>query len=117
MLAGPAGTGRRTAATVLLERLGGLHLVEIEVDEEASLARHPIAAKEGYLLDLTAADGLGWGESGLRLEWLVFLFVLRGVLLPAVLLCCPGRFCVEPLGDGLRGPFRAGKSLPSPLQA
>ena len=56
VLAGPAGTGRRTAATVLLERLGGLHLVEIEVDEEASLARHPIAAKEGYLLDLTAAD-------------------------------------------------------------
>jgi hypothetical protein len=56
VLAGRSGTGRRTAATVLLDRLGGLHLVEIAVDEEATLARHPVAAKEGYLLDLTAAD-------------------------------------------------------------
>ncbi|GAA3432412.1 hypothetical protein [Kutzneria kofuensis] len=56
VLAGPSGTGRRTAATVLLDRLGGLHLVEIAVDDEATLARHPVAAKEGYLLDLTAAD-------------------------------------------------------------
>ena len=56
VLAGPAGSGRRTAATVLLDRLGGLHLVEIAVDDEASLARHPVAAKEGYLLDLSAAD-------------------------------------------------------------
>ncbi|QUQ69357.1 hypothetical protein [Kutzneria sp. CA-103260] len=56
VLAGPSGSGRRTAATVLLDRLGGLHLVEIAVDVEASLARHPVAAKEGYLLDLSAAD-------------------------------------------------------------
>ncbi|HEY0497508.1 MAG TPA: hypothetical protein VGD48_17305 [Kutzneria sp.] len=56
VLAGPPGSGRRTAATVLLDRLGGLHLVEIAVDDEATLARHPVAAKEGYLLDLTGAD-------------------------------------------------------------
>ncbi|EWM14208.1 hypothetical protein [Kutzneria sp. 744] len=56
VLAGPPGSGRRTAATVLLDRLGGLHLVEIAVDDEATLARHPVAAKEGYLLDLTSAD-------------------------------------------------------------
>ncbi|MFI9383875.1 hypothetical protein [Kutzneria sp. NPDC052558] len=56
VLAGPSGSGRRTAATVLLDRLGGLHLVEIAVDAEASLARHPVAAKEGYLLDLSSAD-------------------------------------------------------------
>ncbi|WP_273937396.1 hypothetical protein [Kutzneria chonburiensis] len=56
VLAGPTGSGRRTAATVLLDRLGGLHLVEIAVDDEATLARHPVAAKEGYLLDLTGAD-------------------------------------------------------------
>jgi hypothetical protein len=56
VLAGPSGSGRRTAATVLLDRLGGLHLVEIAVDDEATLARHPVAAKEGYLLDLTTAD-------------------------------------------------------------
>jgi hypothetical protein len=55
-LAGKRGTGRRTAATCLLDRLGGLHLVEIDVDDEATLARHPVSPKEGYLLDLTDAD-------------------------------------------------------------
>jgi hypothetical protein len=64
VLAGRQGTGRRTAATVLLDRLGGLHLVEIAVDDEATLSRHPVAAKEGYLLDLTAADDTTVAEVG-----------------------------------------------------
>jgi hypothetical protein len=56
VVTGRRGTGRRTTATCLLDHVGGLHLAEIEVDDEAPLGRHPVAAKEGYLLDLTGAD-------------------------------------------------------------
>ncbi|GAA0619509.1 hypothetical protein GCM10010174_42370 [Kutzneria viridogrisea] len=56
VLASRRGTGRRTAATCLLDGVGGLSLAEIEVDEESPLAKHPVSPRHGYLLDLTTAD-------------------------------------------------------------
>ncbi|MEU2210879.1 ABC transporter substrate-binding protein [Streptomyces hygroscopicus] len=74
LLSGPPGSGRRTAALMLLHQLsddsGGIHELDVE-DEAPFLAGHAVREGESMLLDLSEMDGIRYSTlqnelSGLR---------------------------------------------------